>query len=111
MKPITKRVAAASSDGVKIDMHFGHAEVFYIFDSDGESAALVEERSVSKYCADDEGERQKVFDMLSDCDAVITLRIGPGPTKKLEESGKRVISVYDDTQAAVLAAAKELIGG
>lgn len=32
------RIAAASSDGINIDQHFGHADTFYIFDVENDGS-------------------------------------------------------------------------
>jgi MoaA/NifB/PqqE/SkfB family radical SAM enzyme len=106
----TKRFGVASKDGRIVDEHFGHAETFYIYESDGNTVSFVGTRNVAKYCLDvnicDTDNRNKVFDMLSDCDTIIALRIGLAPANKLQSAGKRVISTYEYTETAVLSAAK-----
>jgi predicted Fe-Mo cluster-binding NifX family protein len=107
-----KRFAVASKDGRIVDEHFGHAETFYIYESNGDNVRFIDTRSVAKYCSGadscDSADRDKVFDMLSDCDTVIALRIGLAPAQKLQSAGKRVISVYEYTETAVLNAAKQI---
>jgi len=112
--PVYKRFAVASSDGRIVDKHFGHADTFYIFESDGNTFKYVDSRNVNQYCSGDEDcdepGRGEVFNMLSDCDGVLAMRIGLAPMQKLQTAGKQVFTTYEYTEAAVISAAKEMIG-
>ncbi|MRR06464.1 MAG: hypothetical protein EG828_05895 [Deltaproteobacteria bacterium] len=44
-------IAVASRDGKEINEHFGHAELFYIYEVEGDAVTLKEERRVEKYCS------------------------------------------------------------
>lgn len=107
----TLRFAVASRSGVLVDKHFGQADEFYIYESDGKRAAFVERRSVDKYCAGKEvcdEKTDKITRLLAsieDCAAVLALRIGDAPAKKLEEKGIKVITTYDSIENAVIKAA------
>ena len=108
------KLAVATKSGMLVDQHFGHAEEFYIYESNGKTASFVEKRTVPKYCAGTEecGEKQdKITAMLSaisDCKGVLALRIGDSPSEKLKEKGIAVISTYDRIEEAVKAAASKL---
>lgn len=109
------KYAIASKSGVLVDQHFGHAEEFYIYESNGKSAKFIEKRKVGKYCTgiedcdDEESKMTNIFKAINDCKGVIALRIGNAPTKKLESRGIDVVTAYDRIETAVLAAAQNKI--
>ena len=110
------RIAVASKTGMTVDQHFGQAEQFYIYESDGDAASYVETRSVSKYCngMDDCGEKAGrmagILAAVDDCKGVLALRIGESPLKKLETRGIRVFTLYENVDKAVNDAARALCG-
>ena len=97
LKSVTYKFAVASSNGFVVDQHFGHADEFYIYESNGEISRFVEKRSVSKYCngqefCDDEDSKiDKIVGTIKDCDAVVILRIGYRPSKELEARNIKII--------------------
>jgi len=110
------RIAVASKTGMTVDQHFGQAEQFYIYESDGDAASYVETRSVSRYCngMDDCGEKAGrmagILAAVDDCKGVLALRIGESPLKKLETRGIRVFTLYENVDKAVNDAARALCG-
>ena len=105
------RFAVASKNGAIVDLHFGHADKFYIYESNETETRFMETRSVSKYCdgsCDKEDKWASVIRAVSDCDAVLALRIGPTPEKRLQENGIYVITTYERVETAVNQAAKEI---
>jgi len=107
-----RRFAVATRTGTIVDTHFGHANEFYIYESDGTGAWFVETRKVSKYCngpeCDDKEDRwESVIRAINGCEAVLALRIGPTPEKRLKENGIGVITTYERVETAVTQAAKE----
>ena len=46
-------IAVASQDGKEINQHFGHADLFYVYEVEGENVTLKEEKRVEQYCSDD----------------------------------------------------------
>lgn len=106
------KFAVATKSGMLVDQHFGHADEFYIYESDGDTTSFVEKRAVSKYCTGNEdcGEPSSKIDTIlsavSDCSGVLALRIGESPSQKLKEKGISVISTYDRIEDAVKSAAK-----
>jgi len=107
-----RRFAVASKTGAIVDLHFGHADKFFIYESDETNARLVETRGVSKYCdgsaSDKEDKWEQVIRAVADCDAVLALRIGPTPEKRLRENGICVITTYERVETAVNQAAREI---
>lgn len=88
------KVAVASSDGLRIDQHFGHADAFRIYALDKDGARFLESRSIEHYCRgggleeDGEDERRAVIlRAIADCAALFVARVGVGPTRLLREAG------------------------
>ncbi|MBI5576745.1 MAG: radical SAM protein [Deltaproteobacteria bacterium] len=87
------RFAVASRSGFLVDLHFGHADEFLIYDAEGSAIRFMERRKVDKYCAsrfacDDPGERmERVLASLSGCHAVLSVRIGDEPRRVLASYG------------------------
>lgn len=92
-------IAVASKNQIAIDTHFGHADKFLIYKADSQSLDLVEIRETAKYCvgneACDEDKRQQVIEMLSDCDAVISQRIGHSALARLQANGIKSYQHYE----------------
>jgi predicted Fe-Mo cluster-binding NifX family protein len=102
----------ATKSGAIVDIHFGHAKEFYIFESDGEDTRFVETRKVSRYCnglecGDKEDRWESVIGAVADCEAVLALRIGLVPEKRLKENGIDAIATYERVETAVTLAARE----
>ncbi len=116
--PIARRIriAVASKTGVTVDQHFGQADQFYIYESNGHDASFVETRSVSRYCKgmDDcgskSGRMEGILCAVEDCAGVLALRIGDSPLHKLQKKGIRVFTQYERVEKAVNDAAKALCG-
>jgi nitrogenase molybdenum-iron protein alpha/beta subunit/MoaA/NifB/PqqE/SkfB family radical SAM enzyme len=112
-KTETRRFAVATKNGAIVDLHFGHAKEFYIYESDGESVNFIEKRGVVNYCdgpGREDGKEDRwdsIINALRDCAAVLALRTGLIPEKRLKENGINVITTYERVETAVLLAAKE----
>lgn len=87
------KIAVTSKFGKLVDMHFGHAAEFMIYEGDGHVFQLLEIRKSAKYClgmeeCDEEaGRRKAIIATIADCDAVLTMRIGYNAQKILKEHG------------------------
>ena len=112
-KTETRRFAVATKTGAIVDLHFGHAQEFYIYESDGEQVRFIEKRGVLNYCngpgrEDDKEDRwESVINAVRGCAAVLALRTGMTPERRLKENGIDVITTYERVETAVLLAAKE----
>jgi predicted Fe-Mo cluster-binding NifX family protein len=87
----------ASKDGLTVHRHFGRAEQFQIYDVDGNEYAYVETRAVTRPCeggGHSTAAFDAVLDVLSDCEAVIVAKIGPGAAEYLMLRGMRVFEGY-----------------
>jgi MoaA/NifB/PqqE/SkfB family radical SAM enzyme len=107
------RFAVASKDGYLVDMHFGHATAFHIFEYSEGQATFSEYREIPRYCSGAEGCRDHdetmntVLSVLEDCTGVIAVRIGERPRAILAEKGIRFFMTYDYISSAVRAAAEQ----
>lgn len=84
------RVAAASSDGETVDLHFGQAHTFYVYDLEAAETRFVEKRSLILADGHSVGKFEDISTSLSDCDAVIVSQIGPSAAQYLLQNGLRV---------------------
>ncbi len=111
------KIAVATKSGKVVDLHFGHADVFSIYQCNIEgdekgSIRLLEKREVEAYCngEDDCGEdrRKKVIEMLSDCHAVLSIRIGYAAEQSLKQHGIRSFQHYEMIDAGLLDVVEKL---
>ena len=106
------RVAVTSSNGRVVDLHFGHAQVFHIYETDGELIELVDVRNIEQYCkepiecGDDEQRLASVIEALKDCKYIMVSRIGLYPAKKLTENGIEALMVVGTAADLVPKAAR-----
>ena len=91
------RVAVATKSGQQIDLHFGHADAFAIYEVSGSTIAFLENRAVEHYCQGgygDEDKREAILRALADCRAVFLARVGDGPAKRLRDAGIEPVTEY-----------------
>lgn len=101
------KFAVASKSGMLVDQHFGQADEFLIYESNGITSKFLEKRSVEKYCSgaencnENSSKIDKIISTVSDCNGVLALRIGDAPSEKLKEKGINVFATYDRIEDAV----------
>jgi predicted Fe-Mo cluster-binding NifX family protein len=106
------RIAVASSDGKNIDLHFGHASLFRIYEINETdlSCLFIEERKLSEDrdangCAGCGGHgEQRVGEaakLFNDCLYLLTARIGPKPYEMLKRSGITALETPFDLKKAL----------
>ncbi len=104
----TFRAAVATKDGLSINLHFGHAKSFYIYDVvDGEKRFL-EQRFVENYCHGQTGSQSAmslILETIKDCDFVFSAKVGDGPVAKLKAIGVEsvVAFAYEGVEESLLA--------
>lgn len=119
VKPEKKREAVyqfaiATKSGMLVDEHFGHINEFYIYKYENKEVSFAEKRKVIKYCTGEEqceSEESKISTIantVSDCDAILVLRIGYNPSKVLEGMGISVIQTCGGINEAVQYAVMKL---
>jgi predicted Fe-Mo cluster-binding NifX family protein len=113
------KIALTSSNNSAIDLHFGHAEEFYVLEVNENSGGweLLERRSLrpegSPSCppgasscdgcghGHQDGRLQVVAGILSDCVYILTARIGPKPQAVLKQAGITALESPPDISQAV----------
>jgi len=84
------RVALASSNGDDVDMHFGRANDFYIYQFLVDEWVFVERRTMSPVCMGGyhlESQMDINVSKLADCQYVAASRIGVGAMASLQKAG------------------------
>lgn len=85
-----KKIAVASSDGVSVNMHFGKANKFYIYEETRDSFVLSEERKFDSACnggGHDPSRIKANMEKLSDCSYLLVSKIGAGANQTAESFG------------------------
>lgn len=87
----TFKVAAATTDGISVNVHFGKADTFAVYEiaTDG-TPVFVEERTVTHPCGGgyhDENLLEESAACISDCKYVLVSRVGPGAARVLAQAG------------------------
>ena len=88
------KVAVCSKNLGIVNQHFGHARRFYVYRVEDGKASLLGVRRVNENyctgpaeCGDADTTLKEIIDTIADCDAVVSLRVGYGPHKRLLERG------------------------
>lgn len=89
--------AVASKDGISINLHFGHATSFWIYQVSSEGVSFLEQREVEHYCngnTSSQSAMENILKTIHDCDAVFVAKIGDGPRNKLSKINVVGIDAY-----------------
>ena len=95
------KIAVASKWGIAVDQHFGHATVFSVFQGREQNWQFIGQRQVKAYCngAESCGEKESLeknfIETFSDCDAVVSMRIGYHVKQWLEREGIVTVEAND----------------
>ena len=91
--PEKLRVAVASSQGREVDLHFGHADQFLVFDILPHQVEFIDARKVPAEEDDMEGveDLDRVVELVSDCQYVVSRRAGPHAVERLSGRGIRSV--------------------
>jgi len=113
-RPVLMAVAT-SGQGV-INMHFGHAKEFLIYEASPEGARFISHRKTELYCSGDDscGEAETALEKnirtLEGCEVVLCSKIGYEPWEQLEQAGIQPNGEHamEDIEAAVMAVYVEM---
>ena len=83
-------VAAASSDGKTIDLHYGQAHTFYIYALTEEDVRFVEKRGLTVSAGHSPGKIEDIAATLRDCGVLLVSQIGPTAARFVLGAGLRV---------------------
>jgi len=90
-------VAVATKGDNQINLHFGHADDFAVYEVSGAAVRFVDTRKVEHYCQGgygDEDKREVILRALADCKALFVARVGDGPKAKLASAGIEPVDGY-----------------
>lgn len=87
---MTHRIAIASSDGRNIDLHFGRAGQFYIYDIDETDYRFVEIRKAQMILNHAADEFERAAESIKDCLAVFVSKVGKVALIYIIANGLRV---------------------
>jgi nitrogen fixation protein NifB len=102
------KVAVTSKHNVLVDLHYGHAEKFHVYETDGNSIQFLETRPTLKYCVgtahcdETEAVNNTVIKGIADCDAVLTMRIGHDAQRRLQALGISVVESCDSVEKGLI---------
>ena len=108
------KIAVTSKHGKLVDKHFGHVTEFLIYEGHGKEFKLLENRKTHQYCSgiadcdSEEGRKEATIEALSDCDAVLTMRIGYHGKQRLAERGIMSVEYCYTIEEGLGYAAKQL---
>lgn len=81
------RIAVASSNGDRVDRHFGQTDDLWVFDVNANGRALVEVRNIDACAFGEEDRRQTIYRLVADCKVLLIAKIGVTPQEKLASLG------------------------
>jgi nitrogen fixation protein NifB len=94
---ISVLVAVATKGHGKVNLHFGHATEFQIFEVSSTEARFVGHRRVDHYCLGGYGEDEQlpsIVNAINDCHAVLVSKIGACPRDELTAAGIEPVDQY-----------------
>jgi nitrogen fixation protein NifB len=90
-------VAVATEGHGRVNLHFGHATEFQIFEVSAAEALFVGHRRVDLYCQGGYGEDEQlpsIVKAINDCHAVLVAKIGACPRDELKAAGIEPVDQY-----------------
>jgi predicted Fe-Mo cluster-binding NifX family protein len=92
------KIAITSRDGKVVTEHFGKARYFHIVELDNSGYRYLESRELEPCCKGsvldsaphEHHNFDSVIELLADCEAVVTARIGPGAAEQVIQGGLRI---------------------
>lgn len=86
-------IAVATSTGQEVDLHFGKASIFAVFEVDQQTSHALKKVEVAQYCTSDPNHTEHeqrfsaIAEALSGCRAVVCVQIGDLPRMSLAKAG------------------------
>ncbi|MEW5728706.1 MAG: nitrogenase cofactor biosynthesis protein NifB [Pseudomonadota bacterium] len=90
-------VAVCTKGGGRINLHFGHATEFQVYEVDAAGVRFVGHRKADTYCLGGYGDDDKldgILDVLAGVEAVFVAKIGRCPKQDLARAGIAAIDAY-----------------
>lgn len=105
-KTMNKLFAVASSDGLLVDQHFGHANKLYIYSASNSEIKFKKAVDIEPYCSnncDSDRKMKSLIEKINSCSYLLCLRIGHSPVSKLKNAGIRPVETYGKIEEVVMA--------
>jgi predicted Fe-Mo cluster-binding NifX family protein len=104
------KIAVASTDGKIVDLHFGDANRFLIFEIEEEEGKFQEIREKTPMPLNNHQERWIAsIDLINDCKAVLCSKIGKEPMIELRKLGIKPIQLDCEVKDAIRECSKHLL--
>jgi predicted Fe-Mo cluster-binding NifX family protein len=100
-------IAVATSSGQDVDLHFGRASHFTLFEVTEQSACRLKDVEVAQYCTSDpdhtehEQRFSAIAKALNGCRAVVSVQIGDLPRVSLAEAGIQAFTAQGPVEDAL----------
>ncbi len=101
-------IAVTSKGDGLVNQHFGHASEFLIYRASKDGTfSFIGARRVGAYCSgietcgDAEDSLDRIINMISDCNILLTSRIGKEPHKFVSAAGIEIVQTYDSIETAI----------
>ncbi len=110
-------MAVATSGGGLVNLHFGHAREFLVYEASSQGVRFVGHRKADRYCGggdtcgDGESTLSGIIRALEGCEAVLCSRVGYEPWELLEQAGVQPNGEHamEPIEEAVMAVYREMI--
>jgi predicted Fe-Mo cluster-binding NifX family protein len=102
------RIAVATSDGKRIDSHFGEAEGWAIYEIDSGAVRFVERRRTEALSRSADGHGRALaatLEALKDCPIVAAAAVGGSVRRELDAEGKLVVMAEGEVEGLLAKAA------
>ncbi|MBW4080352.1 nitrogenase cofactor biosynthesis protein NifB [Paenibacillus sp. S150] len=105
------RIAVATRGGGRVNLHFGHAEEFLVYEVEGEAARLLGVRKIQAYCngtaacaGEDEGAGilKETIELLRDCQILLCAGIGTVPQEVLRKADIMAVVTKDEIESSLV---------
>lgn len=100
-KPDRPNVAVASSNGIEIDLHLGHAMTFLVYGPREDGLACLLETRQAPAAGSGNKRWEQLGQILSDCFVLLATSAGETPRKALAENGLKVVTSTDNIEGTV----------
>jgi nitrogen fixation protein NifX len=94
------RIAVATTDGTKVDEHFGRCRRFDVYEVNAEGAELTETRDLGTVLSHDEGAIDSRLSAIKDCAIVHVTSIGAGAAARVVNAGVMPLKLPEGTPVA-----------
>ncbi len=99
------KIAVASSDGIVVNQHFGHADQFFIFEVENRNSfRYIETRAVKPVCNyrnHDDGQLIKNLQKIQDCKYLLVSKIGTEASIQAEQLGITPMELPDMLEESI----------